>query len=166
MEGRGQTTGAHATHTLMCAHICPVAKLPSEVDGSKYVCCVLCVRHKSSSSSISTRTFPPFCCCVCFYIYIYIYIYRRTRLRNAHFVRCPPRVRCSSLPAHQPIPPPPPPPNHHPPHTQTLSMYNIAPIGGGLYYTHVGCAQGRGIDRGGGGGDWCTGVHDCMLTTL
>jgi hypothetical protein len=138
MEGRGQTTGAHATHTLMCAHICPVAKLPSEVDGSKYVCCVLCVRHKSSSSSssISTRTFPPFCCCVCFYISIYIYIYieehdcaMRT-LYDAHHgcaaARCPP-----TNPYRRRRRPP-----TTPPHTHNLSMYNIAPIGGG-YITHT-----------------------------
>ena len=42
------------------------------------------------------RTFPP-CCCCC--------NKHNERLRNAHFIRCPPLVRCSSL-ARPPSPTP------------------------------------------------------------
>lgn len=90
--------------------------------------------HKSSRQTCrrQARTFPPCCCC-----------YKHNeRLRNAHFIRCPPPVRCSSLARppsptphthtciytyilciqynrtpHWPPPPPPPPAttSHHPP---------------------------------------------------
>lgn len=89
----------------VCVLVCPAAKLPSEVDGSKYVpsrrrrrplaCC-----HKSSRQAgvqgRQARTFPP-CCCCC--------NKHNERLRNAHFIRCPPLVRCSSL-ARPPSPTP------------------------------------------------------------
>ena len=54
------------------------------------------------------RTFPPCCCCCC------CCDKHNERLRNAHFIRCPPLVRCSSLAR-------PPSPTHT--HTHIYRMY-------------------------------------------
>lgn len=75
---------------MWCVLVCPAAKLPSEVDGSKYVPSrrrPLAATRAAGRRAGQARTFPP-CCCCC---------YDNERLRNAHFIRCPPLVRCSSL---------------------------------------------------------------------
>ena len=74
---------------MWCVLVCPAAKLPSEVDGSKYVPSrrrPLAATRAAGRRAGQARTFPPCCCC-----------YDNERLRNAHFIRCPPLVRCSSL---------------------------------------------------------------------
>ncbi len=65
---------------MYCARVCvcPAAKLPSEVDGLKYV---------PPPREQQARTFPPFvvacvCVCVCVYIYIYIYTHTHTHTRR------------------------------------------------------------------------------------
>lgn len=70
------------------------------------------------------RTFPP-CCCCC--------NKHNERLRNAHFIRCPPLVRCSSLAR-------PPSPTPHTRHTCILYIIYILCIYSSIPHTTIAAA--------------------------
>ena len=82
--------------------------------------------HKSSRQACrrQARTFPP-CCCCC--------NKHNERLRNAHFIRCPPLVRCSSLAR-------PPSPTPHTRHTCILYIIYILCIYSSIPHTTLAAA--------------------------
>jgi len=110
-------------------------------------CCEAAVRGgrveiRAAATRAAGTHLPTICCCcvcvcVCVYTHTHTHVVKyRTRLRNAHFVRCPPLVRCSSLcPAHQPT--------LRAITTTTMMMMMMMRRRGSVH----GC------------------VHDCMLTT-
>jgi hypothetical protein len=125
IEGRGPTTGSHTARAHNARHTTTIMAAACIVHVCVCVCVSCCeaavrggrVEIRAAATRAAGTHLPTICCCcvcvcvcvcVCIHTHTHTHTHThvvkyRTRLRNAHFVRCPPLVRCSSLcPAHQP----------------------------------------------------------------